>query len=289
MKSTNEIYFDLIQRLMQEKTMVSPRGMKTKEILCEKVIIDNPRDRIITLPYFSTSVRYAIGEFIWYLKATNKISEINFYSTVWKRFSDDGKTVNSAYGHRIFGKHKSLKVNQWEWVKNKLVEDPDSRQAVININLPLDKYKPTKDFPCTLALQFLLRKNRLNLIAYMRSNDINWGFRNDMFCFSMFQELMTLQLAEAFGKKIRLGKYYHVDGSVHIYERDFKKARMLLQEVKKVQKSKPMKKMTLVNIDKLIEAEKYIQRNNKLPQNVKDLGDYWVSLLQRCIKRDRKK
>jgi thymidylate synthase len=51
-----------------------------------------------------------------------------------------------------------------------LLNDKDSRQAVINFNQPKHKQKEVKDFPCTETLTFLIRDNKLEVINKMRSN-----------------------------------------------------------------------------------------------------------------------
>ena len=52
----------------------------------------------------------------------------------------------------------------------------------------------------------------------MRSNDLWLGFPYDVFQFTCMQVLMSMELG------IELGSYTHIAGSLHIYERDFKKA-----------------------------------------------------------------
>jgi thymidylate synthase len=69
-----------------------------------------------------------------------------------------------------------------------------------------------KDVPCTIAMEFRLRKGQLNCRAIMRSQDILWGMANDLPTFSFLQEIVaTLLNAE-------MGTLTISVGSFHVYE-----------------------------------------------------------------------
>lgn len=171
--------------------------------------IQDPTRNFVTSPTRDLSMRYAVGELLWYLSGSNKLRDIAHYSGAWKKLSDDGETVNSAYGHRIFSK---FGFNQWKHVIGLLMEDPNSRQAVIHIKEP--NAEPTKDLPCTVCLQYFIRDGKLYATTYMRSNDIWLGFPYDVFTFT------SLQIAMAFQLGVEIGTYTHIAGSLHLYERN---------------------------------------------------------------------
>ena len=221
MKDINTIYKDMIQDVYTKGLETSPRNMKVKELLGYSVVLD-PNDNVITLPGVATNLDYAKEELLWYLNGTNRIDFSDRIKRVWSRYSDDGETVNSNYGNRLFGKNEKMNINQWEWAKNKLREDSDSRQALMNINSYFDKEKPTKDFPCTIGIQAFIRENKLHWVVLMRSNDIFKGFRNDMYCFTELQKRMAEEL------KVEVGDYHHFASSMHLYEQDFDKAKKVL-------------------------------------------------------------
>lgn len=229
----NREYFAMLRELVDAPT-ASPRGMKTKELLGYRLKLDIPLFSIVTLPGFETNIDYAERELEWYLSGSNKIADLGEFAKCWDAFSDDKKHVNSAYGRRIFGLHPKLKINQWKWCLNKLQEDPDTRQAVINLNAEFDKYKKTKDFICTVFCQLIRRHNKLHWFTYMRSTDAYLGVRNDIFCFTALQRIAAQQL------KLNVGNYYHFASSWHLYERHWAKATRLvnshesLQEIKNV-------------------------------------------------------
>ena len=51
----------------------------------------------------------------------------------------------------------------------------------------------------------------------MRSNDIVFGFCNDIFNFALFQQLMLNELRDVY-PELKLGSYYHHAGSLHLYD-----------------------------------------------------------------------
>lgn len=219
-RQLNEIYYDLLTALAQAPN-VSPRGLPTRELSPCLAELSDPTQNIITLPGFETNIDYAKKELKWYISGSNKLTGIHPYEKVLVKYSDDGVTLNSAYGYMIFGNHPQVKIDQFDWCARKLAEDTDTRQAVININLPAHKWAKTKDFPCTVFLQFLVRFHRLDLFTAMRSNDIFYGLRNDAYCFTELQKIMLSKLRDL-GVRAELGRYFHYSTSIHVYEQKWR-------------------------------------------------------------------
>jgi len=61
----------------------------------------------------------------------------------------------------------------------------------------------------------------------MRSNDVVFGYCNDVFTFALFQQLMLNDL-RAIYPDLELGSYHHHAGSMHIYERHYEMAKNIL-------------------------------------------------------------
>ena len=129
--------------------------------------------------------------------------------------------VFGGYGARLFKPWKG--VLQFDNVIKLLKTRPTSRQAVIQLFDATDLAKPHKDVPCTCTLQLFIRRGKLDLIVYMRSNDVISVF-HDMFCFTMLQEIAARTLA------VELGIYKHCVGSLHLYDVDAPKAESFLAE-----------------------------------------------------------
>lgn len=244
--SAEEAFHDVLELLKENGRESSPRGMKIKELLNVGITIANPRARIIACHERKFSAPYAFGELAWYMSGRNDLEMMSYYSKFMERGTDDGVTLNSAYGYRIFGKHDKIGFDQWERAVQLLKEDSDTRQAVIHLHTPNNK--KTNDEVCTMCLQFLLRDGKLDMITTMRSNDIVLGFTYDVFAFTIMQELM----AEEIGAEI--GEYHHNVGSMHIYENKFG-----LLEKHSFTILPPMPPVHKDSIKKLIEREEVLR------------------------------
>lgn len=243
----NADYQKAISDLMNHGYESAPRGQKTKEILNYSFSLVNPRNRIVHFPARKTSLKYLLGEFIWYISGSADPKGILPYAKFWDSIRNPNGTVNSNYGTRLFGHHQESlvtrngqKISQWQAVIDILTKDNDSRQAIVNIHMPSDRWDGNKDVPCTISLQFFIRDWRLHMIVTMRSNDVIMGTSNDIFQFTMLQEALALELRKTM-PALELGYYYHNAGSLHIYERHFEMAKRIMEDKRKLELSmRPM-------------------------------------------------
>lgn len=216
-KTVNDVWekaFDALKLLADQGFEDSSRdGAVVGEYLDAVMVVEDPTRNIVTSPIRKMPMRYAVGELAWYLSGSNRVDDIAQFAKKWADISDDGLTNNSAYGYRI---QHMFGFDQWKFVKQLIEKDPNTRQAVIHIKDASNK--STKDTPCTVYLQFFLRDNKLHLSVHMRSNDIWMGVPYDMFSFCFLQIKMAMELG------VEIGTYTHYAGSLHMYQRDYKKA-----------------------------------------------------------------
>ena len=216
MKETNRRYKKMLWDIYNlPEFMCKPRGLNIKEKINHSFKI-GMEDPIITIPERKLSYSFMFGEAAWMLSGRNDVASISKYVDGVKRFSDDGVTFFGAYGPKI--------ITQTSYIIDTLIKDNDSRQAVINIWR--ENPRSSKDIPCTLSLQFLLRKTNeelwLHTIATMRSNDAWLGTPYDTFNFSAISFYIICWL-NFHGLECKLGELNIQAGSRHIYENDFKK------------------------------------------------------------------
>ena len=299
-----ECYLDLAQQVYNTPDYESsPRGMAVREKLACKFTINNPLDRLPYVPARKFSATYVIAELLWYLSADDKTDWIANYSSFWSNISDDGTTANSAYGARIFKPHPRIAggtFSQWDYIKEELKQDPDSRRAVVHIRSPWDSVKAKLDVPCTLSLQFFIRDEKLHLVAHMRSSDLILGIAYDVPAFTLMQELMAKELG------VELGTYTHVSNSLHIYERHFEMVEemtsrdAILQARNNHRMSGPMPKMptmpptaALYHIESLLRTAPSLEAISDLidtaPAHLGTQAEYWVDWVRilgahRCVK-----
>lgn len=230
--------FDEVQRELASRLLLAPecapRGEKIRETLACSFTLVDPRARLTASPARAANYGFAAGEFLWYLRGAEDLESIAYYNRRMSAFSDDGKTLHSAYGRRLRGSPPG-RPSQWADVVSELVSDRDSRRAVMAVYSASDLRRArapggTRDVPCTLALQFFVRGCRLHLHATMRSNDAVWGLANDLFSFTLLQEAMLLDLRAAGLADLELGNYHHTAGSMHLYERHYAMAEEIAGE-----------------------------------------------------------
>lgn len=207
----SELWFKLYKDLIDNGEQVDSRVGATKHITDYTFCLEDPTQCVVYSSIRRLSWKYMLAELIWYFSGDNSVEFIGKYAKMWNSLTDDGKTVNSAYGYRIM---KQFGFNQLEFVIDKLKKNPHDRQAVIHIKDPSNK--PTKDTPCTCLLQFTVMHGKLNCHTYMRSNDIWFGTPYDVIFFTLLQQIVSLETG------IPLGKYYHTIGDFHVYLKDIK-------------------------------------------------------------------
>lgn len=203
-----------MKHLKESGITVETRGTFTTEALFRSIEIQDPTDIYIGNKTRKFNPKYAITEWLWYLSGNAKIDNICKFASIWGHIKDDDNEVESNYGTYMLG-------DQWSFVKNELAVDKDSRRCTIVIHQPYHKRKNMADMPCTQYLQFFIRNNKLHMGVSMRSNDVVFGFSNDVFTFTLFQQLMLNELRDTH-PTLELGSYYHNAGSMHIYDRHYK-------------------------------------------------------------------
>lgn len=232
----NDIYLDICRNILD-----APEVNGTNELNNYIFTLKDISKNIITLKEKNISKAYLIAELLWYFNGRNDCEFIGKFASLWNRITDDGITSNSAYGYIVFEKHN---FNQLDKIVELLRIDPNSRRAVININIPNEKVIETKDEPCTIALQFLIRDNKLNCTTMMRSNDIWFGLPYDIVFFTTIQKIIANKL------NIETGTYTHFVTSLHMYERNRK-------QISNIVNNADVSEFTL-DIDKLLKNKEYL-------------------------------
>lgn len=198
----------VISDIMVNGDDVRPRGKRTKELAHASFALFDPGANILTNAARKLSHAYAVAEWLWILTGHRDVETIAPFNKRIADFSDDGQSFYGAYGPWV--------TSQLPYVVKTLKADPDSRQAVMTIWR--QSPPPTKDVPCTVAIQYLLRGGRLMAQTFMRSNDAWLGLPYDVFTFTRLQAFVAAALG------VPMGRYVHTVGSLHLYEQDWEKA-----------------------------------------------------------------
>ena len=130
----------------------------------ERVLLEKTRD---ANPFFH------LVEAIWMMAGSENLRQLTHFNTGMNRFSDNGKTLNGAYGYRWF---HTFKINQIEHAVQTLRADPDSRRCVVQMWNPWgDLDSSSIDIPCNTNIYFKIREGELQMTVCNRSNDMIWG------------------------------------------------------------------------------------------------------------------
>jgi len=270
----DDLYKRAFSKILSEGIQVKARGLDFKEIRFQHLILTNPRARIIQNPERKFNKRFAMGEFIWTMSGKCSLNQIEFYNKRMRDFSDDGVSLHGAYGPRL--RHWSLQhgdVDQLENCLQRLRDDIYTRQASIVILDPaIDFIVKTKDIPCNNYLQFLYREGKLDLLVYIRSNDLFLGFPYDVHSWCMLQEIFASIL------NIELGQYHHMVGSLHAYNQDINKLTKILSTPIVHIPMEPMPKVDdLSIINQLSDIEEKYRLTGIL--DTSNINSYWQNYL----------
>jgi hypothetical protein len=148
-------------------------------------------------------------ESLWILAGREDVKFLGEFNKRMVDFSDDRTVFNAPYGYRL---RKTFGQDQLQRVIDILTNDPNSRQAVCQIWDSADLNKNTMDKACNMSIVFRMRKQRLDMTVYNRSNDMIWGaYGANVVQFSMIQEYVAASLG------VNMGTYSQVSNSFHVY------------------------------------------------------------------------
>lgn len=227
----HEAYMRALEDVYYNPTYKSnPRGMPIRERVDYMFTIMNPTaEPIVTLDEERNKVirDYTLKEMALYDSMSNRLEDFEKASAFWRKIANEDGTVNSAYGYLIWKNKSCGGMTPWEWAKQSLITDKDTRQAILRFSLPEHSIVGVKDFPCTLFGNFLIRDDKLNLTVTMRSNDLWLGLTFDLPWFCGLLDRMLEDIKSAY-PSVTKGTYTHIAHSAHIYERDLEKVRKAL-------------------------------------------------------------
>lgn len=194
------------------------RGRTSTELLAHRTVW--PMDRAVVLcPDRKPGYKFMAAEAAWVLSGSNRLDEIAPFAPRLVDLSDDGVFLSGAYGPMF--------QEQLPYVAQALARDRQSRQVVSTIWRPRPGI--SKDIPCTLSLQWLIRSDGLtpkdgdpdllHCVASMRSSDAWMGIPYDVHTFAMCSAYVALLMRDRFGP-LRLGNLYLTAGSQHLYHLD---------------------------------------------------------------------
>lgn len=231
MRDMKTYYVRLIETLIADGMYVEVRDQLTHELTNITLIFENVMQDMLPLDINrGVNTKFAAVETLQIISGTcnpGLLAKANpAYDKVLVSAGTDAIT-HAAYGPRL--------EDQYDRVMMDLLRNPTTRQAVLSIWRRDDLWWP-HDKPCTVVLQFLIRGNKLELHTTMRSNDVWLGLAYDAFAFTQIQWSMLLAInsmivnhdISPMKQPLQIGRYVHHTTSLHLYERDLRRAANLL-------------------------------------------------------------
>ena len=197
------------------------------------VSYERPTERVLFNVHRDANPFFHLYEAMWMLAGRNDLKPLQYFVSTFDNFSDDGRTLNGAYGYRW--RHAAKEEVEYDCGLGTLIEQedtdqlkllidhlktqPGSRRAVLqmwNVEDDLLKIDTSKDVCCNLSVCFLITetngKKELNMTVFNRSNDLILGLLGaNAVHFSFLQEYIAGHLG------IAVGRYYQVTNNLHVY------------------------------------------------------------------------
>lgn len=174
----------------------------------------NPWERVLLCPIRDANPFFHFFESLWMIAGRNDVDFPNqFCSDRMSAFSDNGKTLNGAYGarwRRHFGYDQLLEIvsnlERNPTCRRQVLSMWDGREDLLNMR--------SKDVPCNDMATFQIdSEGYLNMVVFNRSNDLIWGaYGANAVHFSMLHEWMCMHL------RCGVGTYTQVSSNTHVYE-----------------------------------------------------------------------
>ncbi|AGK47630.1 thymidylate synthase family protein [Burkholderia thailandensis MSMB121] len=221
--SVDDLVRQGIHNIVKEGRKIKSRAGDAMQAYGVNYILKDPRSRVHSLR--NGAKRYLCRELLAYfsgsLKAENGLANA---SKFWMTLTDKDGNVNSNYGYYVFYEPVEKYGNQYNWIVSMLKSNQDSRRAIININQNYHK-SDTKDFPCTIGMQFFIRENHLFCETISRSTDVITGLPYDMGFFSFVHELVHSDLVSQGYDDLQLGSTIMKTTFTQIYDNAMEKAK----------------------------------------------------------------
>ena len=180
------------------------------EIMGASFIADEPT--ILGAPDYE----YITREVSWYDSQSLNVCDIpEPIPPIWRKVADHGGYILSNYGYLVYNAQNG---NQFDQVVRELMNDKDSRRAVMIYTRPTMHVEAKGDFVCTNTVQYVIRDDRLHAIVQMRSNDAVFGYRNDYAWQSIIHIRLWRELKTVY-PDLKMGNIVWQAQSLHIYPR----------------------------------------------------------------------
>lgn len=178
------------------------------------IIWENPEKRVSFCPERDANPVFHLFEALWMLAGHNDVKRPAYFASHLATFSDDGLTLNGAYGHRW---RKHFNIDQLHgYVIPSLRRNREDRRAVMAMwdgeHDAVSALNGSKDVCCNLMCVFDATSGVLDMTVFNRSNDQVLGACGaNVVHFSMLHEYVAALVG------IKMGVYEQISTNSHMY------------------------------------------------------------------------
>jgi hypothetical protein len=186
---------------------VTSRGEQTREVLNASVLINDIRDREVPISNFNK--RFILQE-------TFDILNENQPRVMHSREMLE-KTMGSSKNIFFFGNEMRQAFSRWSLhrIKTLFEKDKYTRKAILD----LGNRRPVVHAPCMIYAHFIIRDNKFHMTAETRGTEVSMGFVNDIYFYTIIQELLYGWLRETY-RDLELGTFMYKTTSLHYFTND---------------------------------------------------------------------
>jgi thymidylate synthase len=170
-------------------------------------------------------LKSVVHELLWFLRGETNTAYLREHGvTIWDEWADAEGNLGPVYGKqwRSWASPDGRVIDQIAWVKNEIIQNPNSRRLVVSAWNPADVDRMALP-PCHCLFQFFVANGKLSCQLYQRSADVFLGVPFNIASYA----LLTILMAKA--TKLEPGEFVHSFGDVHLYANHFEQARLQLQ------------------------------------------------------------
>ena len=228
-----KVYLDFLEYVRQNGEEVTDRtGVGTKNIFGTQVRYDL-RQGFPLLTSRKLNLKTALSEILWILEGSGderRLAELRFgkpreelvgKKTVWTANANAPYWIDKKMDEGDLGRVYGVQARQWitkegstidqiEQAVHMLKTDPQSRRNIVMLWNPAELDKMCLP-PCHLKWNFYVTNGRLDMLLYMRSNDLFLGKP----CNTAEYALLIHMLAQVCN--LEVGSLIFTTGSAHIY------------------------------------------------------------------------
>ena len=215
-----EMAFNGLYEQIQEHGEKNEGTVRLTGVLVE--ILDPLDYQFLITPWRKFSENYVKLEWEWYMSKNKNPLMVEGVAPIWKKMKDANGEVNSNYGYQV------ARNNQWAVTASSIADavltGKGTRKHVVSIFDGKEKHLYGNDCPCTVSFTFIIKGDTLDIHTHMRSNDLWYGFCNDIPAFGMFLNKMCtdvtsfLRAAGEVHKTMKVGRLIHFVDDMHLYD-----------------------------------------------------------------------